>query len=80
MGLVDGVLVVVCPGLEEAVETVLDRLDADKAQLITLYRGADVAEDAAGALATRLKARHPAPDLEVVEGGQPLYHYIIAVE
>ena len=80
MGLVAGELAVVCSGLEEAVETVLGRLNADEAQLVTLYRGKDVSEAAAGRLLEKLRETHAGPELELVDGGQPLYHYVIAVE
>lgn len=80
MGLVGGELAVVCQGLEEAVETVLDRLNADEAQLVTLYRGKDVSEEEAGCLLEKLRTQHAGPNLELIEGGQPLYHYVIAVE
>ena len=80
MGLVAGELAVVCSGLEEAVETVLQRLDVSGANLVTLYRGQDVSEEAAKSLLSTLRANHPGPELEIIEGGQPLYHYVMAVE
>ncbi len=80
MGLVGGELAVVCQSLEAAVETVLERLRFDHAQLVTLYRGHDVSEESARSLVERLRAEHAGMDLELIDGGQPLYHYVIAVE
>jgi len=80
MGLVSGELAVVCPSLDEAVESVLGRLKAGEAQLVTLYRGNDVPEDAAQCLLEKMRAAHVGPELELIDGGQPLYQYVIAVE
>ena len=80
LGLVGGELVVVCSGVDEAVGTVLDRLCQSEGQLITLYRGSDVTEEAARTLAAKLQAQHAGQEIEVIEGGQPLYHYIVALE
>ncbi len=62
------------------VEQVLDRLEAGRGELVTLYYGAEIDADQAEGLATRLRATYPGQQVEVVSGGQPLYYYVVAVE
>lgn len=64
-----------------AAEAVRELYD-DTAELITIYYGEDVGEDAAEALAQELSETIDNDDLdiEVIYGGQPVYYYIISVE
>ena len=48
--------------------------------LITIYYGADTKEEDAKALGAEIEELCPDCDVEVHEGGQPLYYYLIAVE
>jgi dihydroxyacetone kinase-like predicted kinase len=49
-------------------------------ELITVYRGAEVDEAQAGAFVEALRAAHPEVEVEVHEGGQELYPYILSLE
>jgi DAK2 domain fusion protein YloV len=49
-------------------------------ELVTLYRGQDVPQRDAEALAERLRARFDAVEVEIVDGGQPHYGYFISAE
>lgn len=62
-----------------ALETVEQMMDED-AELISVYYGQDVTEEAAEALAEKLTEAYPDCDVEVNPGGQPIYYYIISVE
>ncbi|HET7677606.1 MAG TPA: DAK2 domain-containing protein [Candidatus Limnocylindrales bacterium] len=62
-----------------AVLAALDSLGGD-VELVTLYRGRDVTVDEATALAERIRMAHPAVEVELVDGGQPYYHYLVAAE
>ena len=48
--------------------------------LFTLYVGADVDEKRRDAAAARLRATFPGAEVEVVDGGQPHYPFIVAAE
>lgn len=52
----------------------------DDSEFITVYCGKGIKKDVAERLESRLEERFPDCDIEVKKGGQPLYHYIIAVE
>lgn len=62
-----------------ALETVEQMMDED-AELISIYYGEDMSEEAAEALAEKLTESYPDCDIEVNAGGQPIYYYIISVE
>ena len=58
----------------------LSHLLADGGELVTVIVGADAAADATEELLTRVTAAHPGIDIEVHEGGQPLYPFLLGVE
>ncbi|HEY0409910.1 MAG TPA: DAK2 domain-containing protein [Candidatus Dormibacteraeota bacterium] len=49
-------------------------------ELITVYRGAGVGEEAAATLVDALRRRHPDVEFEVHDGGQEHYPYILSLE
>ncbi len=80
MGIGDhGMLAVGKEREEVAKETVAAMMDED-AEIISIYYGADTAEEDAEALAEVLEAAYPDCEVEVNRGGQPIYYYIISVE
>jgi DAK2 domain fusion protein YloV len=80
IGLVDGKLVYAGDTPEEVMLALLARTAADTAELITLYRGADVGEEDGRAMVESLEARYPDAAFELVAGGQPHYDYLMSVE
>jgi len=80
IGLVDGALVTRGTSPEEVVISLLQIMEADMFEIITLYYGQGVTESEAGALADHIRAHYPEQEVEVVYGGQPHYPYIISVE
>ncbi len=80
MGIGDsGILAVGKTKEEVAKETVVSMIDEDS-EIISLYYGADTEETEAEALAEELEALYPDCEIEVNQGGQPIYYYIISVE
>jgi dihydroxyacetone kinase-like predicted kinase len=49
-------------------------------ELITVYRGAGVGEEAAATLVDALRRKHPDVEFEVHDGGQEHYPYILSLE
>ncbi len=62
-----------------ALELVASMADEDS-EVITVYYGSELDEDSANALASKIEAKYPDADIEVTNGGQPVYYYIISVE
>ena len=52
----------------------------EDSELVSVYYGLDVAEDDAEALVENLEEKFEDCDVEINEGGQPLYYYIVSVE
>ncbi len=65
---------------EAVVGELLEQMDAANLEVITLYYGEPVSREDAEALRDGLCERYPGQEIEVVEGGQPFYHYIISAE
>ncbi len=52
----------------------------DDSEFITVYYGKGIKREQADALQNKLEELFPDCDIEIRKGGQPLYHYIVAVE
>ena len=80
MGFLDGNLVAVSDMATGALNEVLAELDLDKAEVITIYYGADTEPAEAEQISATICQQHPQLQVEVVKGGQPHYNFIISVE
>lgn len=56
------------------------KLHEDSHSLINIYYGADVHEEEALNLQESLQEKYPELDVEVFQGGQPIYYYIVSLE
>ena len=80
MGLVEGDLAVVRDSPEAALLSALEGIDLSEDHIVTLYRGADAAAEAAAAAAHSIEEKTPGIQVDLVYGGQPHYPYFAAVE
>ncbi len=80
IGIGNGQLLEADGDLDKVVFGILDKLVQDPDGVITLYYGQDVQETDARALAERIEEKYPDCDVDVYNGGQPLYYYIFSVE
>lgn len=64
----------------EVTVDILQRIHAERMEIITVYYGADVSKPDADAFAERIKQRFPAQEVELIDGGQLHYSYILSVE
>ncbi len=79
IGLFGGGIAVAGLDLEEVTFELLQKMVEEGGELITLIKGAEVPEDLGKRVEERVRAAFPV-ELEVIDGGQPVYHYIIGVE
>ena len=80
MGIGDKGILAVGQGIEDiTVETLKEMVDEDT-EIISIYYGADVTEEDAEALCERLEKLYPDFDVEINQGGQPIYYYVVSVE
>jgi hypothetical protein len=80
LGLLDDKLVAADADPLAAAMQALGQAGAERAEVVTVYRGEGVAEAAAKAFVAALHDCFPNAEAELVDGGQPHYDYIISVE
>lgn len=80
IGLHNDVLKVAGDDITGVTLDLLEVMRAGEMELITLYSGVDVTAEEAEVLAERLRQTYPKHEIEVREGGQPHYYYILSVE
>ena len=80
IGFLDGDLVAVGDKPDAVVQDVLKRVKLDEAEVVTIYYGDDTTADEAEAVGDALGKQQPNLQVEVVQGGQPYYNYIVSVE
>jgi len=80
MGIADKGILTVGSDIQEVVKEMLAELvDADSS-LISLYYGSEVAEETAMAFAEEIEQLYPELDIDMQNGGQPIYYYLLAIE
>lgn len=80
IGFLDGDLVAVGNNPDDVVREALSKAELDKAEVITIYFGDDTTSEEAEAVGDALDKKHSHLQVEVVQGGQPHYNYIVSVE
>jgi dihydroxyacetone kinase-like predicted kinase len=80
IAVVDDELTHAVDSTEDAVVEAIEGVVSSSTSLITLYRGAEAAPDAADRLVATLGERFPGHEVELHYGGQPHYDYIVSVE
>lgn len=80
LGMVDGKIVVSNPDMLTTLnETFSNMLDADS-EIVTIYIGEDGSEDLANELAQDITEKFEDVEVEIHNGGQPVYPYLFSVE
>ena len=80
IGLVDGRLCSSGPDEDVVLEDLLERMDVAECSIITIYYGDEVTDSQANGLAERVTQHYPDVEVEVVDGGQAHYYYILGAE
>ena len=80
IGMHNGTLVVALTDQEAVAWDLFKRMRAESREIVTLYYGQDVSADAAEGFAEQVRERYPDQVVEVVNGGQPFYAYLISAE
>ena len=80
IGLLDGDLLAAGNDTTEVLSKMLAKLNLNKAEVITIYYGADTELAEAEQVSVSIREQHPQLQVEVVRGGQPHYNYIVSIE
>ena len=80
MGIVDGDILISDQGLENVTLQTIDAMQDEESELLTVIYGEDVQPEEAEALRTKLSERYEDLEIEMYEGKQPVYNYLLSVE
>lgn len=80
MGIGDSHILAVGNDIETVTLDMMEAMMKDDAELISIYYGSEITENAADDLYQKLEAAYPDCDIELHCGGQPIYYYILSVE
>ena len=80
IGLGDKKIVAKGNNVNQTTEDTIEKLMTEDVSTISLFYGSDVSPVDAGALVDTLKAKYPDLEIDIHEGGQPLYYYLISLE
>jgi hypothetical protein len=80
IGLLDDDLVTVGETVDEVVQSLMERIDVADYEIITVYYGSDVTGEQASEIGDLIQDAYPDLEVEVLDGGQAHYHYIISAE
>mgnify|MGYP000394198158 FL=1 len=80
MGIGDSGMLAVGQNVNETVLETLKRMVEDESELISVYFGEDVTEEDAEALVEKAQEAFPNCEVELNDGGQPIYYYLLSVE
>jgi len=80
IGLLDGDLLATGSDTADILNKILAKLNLSKAEIFTIYYGADTKQAEAEQVSASIRERYPQLEAEVVRGGQPYYNYIVSIE
>ena len=80
MGIGDSSILSVGNDIAETTKEMLSLMEADEAELISVYYGEEVTQEDAEKLGAELQELYPDCEVEVYSGVQPIYYYVVSVE
>lgn len=76
----NGKLVTAAANLEDAVMGLLEKSGTDERERITLFYGANISKQDVNHIVDAIRTAYPSHEIELHEGGQPHYQFIISIE
>ena len=80
MGIGDKSILSVGTDLRATTLEMVDAMVDEDSAIVSIYFGSDSDEDSANELAAAIEEKYPDVEVEVNDGGQPIYYYVISVE
>ena len=80
MGIGDKSILSVGKDLKETTLAMVDEMVDEDSAIISIYFGSDATEEDASEIASEIEEKYPDVDIEINNGGQPIYYYVISVE
>lgn len=80
MGIGDSGILSVGGAVHDVAFQMVNEMMTDELELISIYYGEDISQEAAEELKNRVEESYSSCDVELQYGGQPIYYYIISAE
>lgn len=80
MGIVDGKILVSIADRKEATLATIDKMIDDDSEILTIIYGEDAEASEVEEITEAVEAKYPDVEVEVHEGNQPVYTYLLSVE
>lgn len=82
LAILEGKICNTCNSLKLAAQNLIDEIieKNNDLSIICIYYGKDVSEESANEITNYIEEKYPNLDIELINGGQPLYYYIISGE
>lgn len=80
MALAEGKIILSTPKMLEAAKKVVSELVDEDSEIITILYGEDATEEQANELSSFIESHYPDAEVEIVEGKQSLYPFILSIE
>lgn len=80
LGMVDGSILVSTPDMDQALRQTFDKMIDGDSEIATIYVGEDGSQDQAQILSDYLEDHYEDLEVEIHQGSQPVYPYIMSVE
>ena len=80
MGIGDKSILSVGTDLRATTLEMVDAMVDEDSAIVSIYFGSDSDEDSANELVAAIEEKYPDVEVEVNDGGQPIYYYVISVE
>ena len=80
MGIGDKSILAVGTDMNTVTLQMLDKMIDEDTEMVSIYFGSDSSEEEAEVILEAIEEKYPDVDVEVNNGGQPIYYYVISVE
>ncbi|MFW5458362.1 DAK2 domain-containing protein [Streptococcus hyovaginalis] len=80
LGMVDGKILVSTPDMEVALLSTFEKMLDEDSEIVTIYIGEDGDQALADTIAEKLEETHEDVEVEIHQGDQPIYPYLMSVE
>lgn len=80
LGLLDGALLGSNSDINALIGILSEKLQTLDPEFLTVYYGEDVETDDAQAVGSILSEKYPSAEMSIINGGQPVYYYMISAE
>ena len=80
MGIGDKTILAVGTDMNTVTIEMLEKMIDEDSEMVSIYYGSESSEEEAEVILEAIEEKYPDVDVEINDGGQPIYYYVISVE